>query len=357
MRNRLGGLLLCFTLFNGASAMRLKQRRPHGITLGRPVRALQTAARLSPAVALALAAGLTLSRPALRLLDRRLLNRRRHDRPNRIILVRHGESEGNLNKSLYCTTPDSLIRLTARGFLQGVATGEEIHRLIGNESVTFFYSPYMRTRQTLLGVSHAWRGRRVKMIAEPRLREQDFGNFQDVNVMLAAHKERRRFGRLWYRFPSGEAGSDVYGRAGDLWATLRNFMDHPRDRPARNVVLVTHGLLMRYVCMFYFGWTEQEFEQVWNPSNGECWVLDKIPVSGRYELRGRWDAESGAFKPIRFGKDKCEAPFPHMMRCRPTTLDLPSESAALMGLFQASLGVSVPDGIDAATAATTTPVG
>ena len=335
------------TLLSGASAVRLH-----------PGRALQTAARLTPAVLqtaarLTPAVALVLSRPALRLLDRRLLNRRRHDRPHRIILVRHGESEGNVNKTLYCTTPDSLIRLTARGYLQGVATGEEIRRLIGNESVTFFYSPYMRTRQTLLGVSHAWRGRRVKMIAEPRLREQDFGNFQDVAVMEECHKERRRFGRLWYRFPSGEAGSDVYGRVGDLWATLRNFMDHPRDRPARNVVLVTHGLLMRYVCMFYFRWTEQEFEQVWNPSNGECWVLDKIPVSGRYELRGRWDAESGEFKPIRFGKDKREPPFPHMMRCRPTALDLPSEPAALMGLFETSLGVTVPAGVD--TTAETTP--
>ena len=346
--NCLRRLVLWLALLGGASAAHFNFRPVvSALQSFRPVRALQTAAWLTPAVALAL------SRPALSLLDRRLLNRRRHDRPHRIILVRHGESDGNVNTSRYCTTPDSLIKLTAQGYLQGVATGKEIRRLVGDESVTFFYSPYMRTRQTLLGLSHAWRGRRVKMIAEPRLREQDFGNFQDDDEMEKCHNERRRFGRLWYRFPSGESGSDVYGRVGDLWATLRTFIDHPRDRPARNIVLVTHGLLMRYVCMFYFQWTEQEFEQVWNPGTGECWVLDKDPVSGRYELRGRLDAETGEFKPIRFGKDKQAPPSPHMMRCTPFTVDLPGDPAALANLFQASLGVAAPADNEATTATTT----
>ena len=38
--------------------------------------------------------------------------------------------------------------------------------------------------------------------------------------MQRCYEERRRFGRIWYRFPSGEAGSDVYSRVGDLTLTL-----------------------------------------------------------------------------------------------------------------------------------------
>ena len=48
---------------------------------------------------------------------------------------------------------------------------------------------------------------------------------------------------------------------GDLWGALKRRIDHPRDRPHRNLVLVTHGLLMRFFCMHYLGWTEHEFEQ------------------------------------------------------------------------------------------------
>ena len=53
-----------------------------------------------------------------------------------------------------------------------------------------------------------------------RSARQDFGNFQDLQVMQRCYEERRRFGRIWYRFPSGEAGSDVYSRVGDLTLTL-----------------------------------------------------------------------------------------------------------------------------------------
>ena len=184
--------------------------------------------------------------PGLRVLDELVLRRRLRDRPNRIILVRHGQSEGNVNRSIYVSTPDNRVPLTPRGFEQSIAVGKAIRGIVGDESVSFFYSPYMRTRQTLLGVLQAWRGCRVKLIAEPNLREQDFvrrqrlaapesnpraaqplactappqGNFQDERVMEQAYEDRIRFGRLWYRFPSGEAGSDVYGRVGDLWETI-----------------------------------------------------------------------------------------------------------------------------------------
>ena len=110
--------------------------------------------------------------PGLRLMDKLIMDKQRHDRPNRIILVRHGESQGNVNRSLYTTTPDSQVQLTARGFEQGLASGEQLRGIVGDESVSFLYSPYMRTRQTLLGILHAWRGRRVDFYAEPRLREQ-----------------------------------------------------------------------------------------------------------------------------------------------------------------------------------------
>ena len=47
---------------------------------------------------------------------------------------------------------------------------------------------------------------------EPRIAEQQFGNFQDVAEVCAAKEERGRFGRFWYRFPNGESGLDVFNR-------------------------------------------------------------------------------------------------------------------------------------------------
>eukprot|EP00967_Tisochrysis_lutea_P088016 scaffold124639_cov31-Tisochrysis_lutea.AAC.4 len=96
-------------------------------------------------------------------------------RPERIILVRHGQSDGNANRRAYERTPDSQIALTDVGYAQGVVAGLQIRKLVGNESVRFYYSPYLRARQTLLAVLKAFDSQTVELSTEPRLREQDFG--------------------------------------------------------------------------------------------------------------------------------------------------------------------------------------
>lgn len=228
----------------------------------------------------------------------------RTDRPERIILVRHGESMGNQNKDAYGQTPDSQIKLTDRGFAQSAVCGLKLRKLIGNETVRFFHSPYMRARQSMFAILKAFDGLTVQVSSEPRLREQDFGNFQDPSKMASVMDDRSRFGRFFYRFENGEAGTDVFDRMATFIAYLFRTMGSTgyfqlaqtpmeegsgarglsrwgarlgsRPKPVQNYVLVTHGLLMRIFCMCYFRWTVTEFEEVWNPSNGDIWVLQKV---------------------------------------------------------------------------------
>ena len=51
------------------------------------------------------------------------MSRWRRDWPERIILVRHGESFGNTDKVFFSSTPDSQIELTDRGFAQASLAG------------------------------------------------------------------------------------------------------------------------------------------------------------------------------------------------------------------------------------------
>ena len=78
------------------------------------------------------------------------LAKRRYDeqlakRPRRIILVRHGQSQGNVDDKVYATVPDSQIALTERGFAQGSVAGLQIRQLVGDETVRFFVSPGSET--------------------------------------------------------------------------------------------------------------------------------------------------------------------------------------------------------------------
>lgn len=49
----------------------------------------------------------------------------RSRRPKRIILIRHAESEGNLNKEVYTSTPDHALKITERGRKQ-VTLGQSV---------------------------------------------------------------------------------------------------------------------------------------------------------------------------------------------------------------------------------------
>ncbi|CAI6005185.1 unnamed protein product [Closterium sp. NIES-65] len=122
-------------------------------------------------------------------------------RPTRIILVRHGQSEGNLDEGIYTRIADSRVSLTPLGFEQAVECGKQIRKLIefdrqkggkqgrggeggkegrrnagGGDSgegdynrdeeeddwgVYFYVSPYLRTLQTLRGIGRAFDRRHI----------------------------------------------------------------------------------------------------------------------------------------------------------------------------------------------------
>ena len=58
-----------------------------------------------------------------------------------------------------------------------------------------------------------------------RLREQEWGNFQDANLFNNIAQERLAVGRFWYRFSTGESGADVFGRADSFLDTLYRTLD------------------------------------------------------------------------------------------------------------------------------------
>jgi len=90
-----------------------------------------------------------------------------------------------------------------------------------DEKIAFYYSPYIRTSETLDEVMSNFDGQSIiSCLEEPRISEQQIGNFQNVNEVLTAKRERSKFGRFYYRFPTGEAGLDVYSRVSSFIPTL-----------------------------------------------------------------------------------------------------------------------------------------
>ncbi|KAL0719921.1 hypothetical protein Bca4012_069245 [Brassica carinata] len=216
--------------------------------------------------------------------------------PKRIILVRHGESEGNLDTSAYTTTPDHKIQLTDSGLLQAREAGARLRSLLSSSSdpsspewrVYFYVSPYDRTRSTLREIGRSFSRRRVIGVREEcRIREQDFGNFQVKERMRATKKVRERFGRFFYRFPEGESAADVFDRVSSFLESLWRDIDmnrlHMNPTHELNLVIVSHGLTSRVFLMKWFKWTVEQFEALNNPGNSEIRVME-LGQGGDYSL-------------------------------------------------------------------------
>lgn len=202
-------------------------------------------------------------------------------KPKRIILIRHGESQANVDRYLFGRVPDYTIELTEKGREQVKEAGKRLKELVRDESVYFYVSPFWRARSTFEGVASAFPRDQFKYSEEPRLREQEWGYLRCQEDFDKICRERREYGTFYYRIPGGEAGSDVYDRINDLLGSL--YRDFSKDGFPENCVLVTHGLAIRLFIMRFFHLTVEEFERMLAPKNCDLVILE-LQEDGHYRL-------------------------------------------------------------------------
>ena len=215
-------------------------------------------------------------------------------KPRLIILIRHAQSEGNKNKAIHQKTPDHRVPLTAEGKEQALNCGRSLRKLLRpDDTIHFFTSPYRRTRETTEGIISSLTSddpapspfprHTIKVYEEPRLREQDFGNFQPGEEEMAKMwKERAEYGHFFYRIPNGESAADAYDRISGFNDSLwRRFEETDF---ASVCILVTHGLMTRVFLMKWYHFSVEYFEDLRNVGHCEMTVL-KRSNTGKFILQ------------------------------------------------------------------------
>lgn len=202
-------------------------------------------------------------------------------KPKRIILIRHGESEANVDKYLFGRVPDYTIELTEKGRRQAQEAGQRLKELVGEESLYFYVSPFWRARSTFEEVAASFPREQFRYSEEPRLREQEWGYLRCQEDFDKICRERREYGTFYYRIPGGEAGSDVYDRINDLLGSL--YRDFAKQEFPQNCVLITHGLAIRLFIMRFFHLPVEDFERMTAPKNCDLVILE-LQKDGHYQL-------------------------------------------------------------------------
>lgn len=203
-------------------------------------------------------------------------------KPKRIILVRHGESVGNVDMTVYSKIPDYALDLTDLGHKQARDAGRDILGIIGTAKVHAYVSPWKRARLTYTHICETLQDQVLKMVEDPLIREQDWGNFASVELLLQINRERSTYGQFHYRVPNGESGADVYNRISHFIDNM--YRDFERPEFPDNALIVSHGMALRIFLCRFFRYSVEYFETIENLYNAEILVIER-DAYGCYQLK------------------------------------------------------------------------
>jgi len=185
----------------------------------------------------------------------------RQNWPERLWLVRHGQSQGNVARDaadeagaheIDIAVRDVDVPLSELGHKQAEAAGRWFAALPREQRPEFILSsPYVRARQTaqIICDQGALSGPAARTIVDERLREREFGIFDRLTTTGIRHRfpeeaaHRRRLGKFYHRPPGGESWADVILR---LRSMLNTINLHYCDR---RVLVVCHQVVV--LCFRY----------------------------------------------------------------------------------------------------------
>ncbi|WP_347109863.1 histidine phosphatase family protein [Paenarthrobacter sp. S56] len=226
-----------------------------------------------------------------------------------LLLVRHGESEGNVAATEARLAGAEIIDVPARDADVNLSvTGQEQAKALGTALAAIpeesrpdavVSSPYARARQTA-EISVQAAGWSTGILTDERLRDRELGildrlTSRGVQARFPEEAERRLWlGKLYYRPPGGESWADVALRLRSVLAELNTL------NSGRRVMLVCHDaviLLVRYVLE---GMSEEEIldlaatTSVLNasitryvrPSGAGPWTLESFNVADHLTEQG-----------------------------------------------------------------------
>ena len=221
-----------------------------------------------------------------------------------IFLIRHGESAGNLDINRYATDKDHNVPLTEFGYQQALNAGKFLkkhfdeHPELKDKKIRVYYSPYLRTRQTLEGILEGAEGTidKTKIVAreDSLLRERDYGIFS-----LVGDKESRQRlfplqneffeqlnaqnGKYYARPPQGESLADTNIRTELFKDKLMGSLDRNEDVDV--AIIVSHDSTLKCFEKSFFHKDVAWFEaQPKFPNCGVKLIQQTGPKSYRSDL-------------------------------------------------------------------------
>lgn len=177
----------------------------------------------------------------------------------KVYLVRHGESQSNIDSSLYFKKDhfDHKTQLSEKGQIQAQECNVALKEILKG-SCSVFVSPYQRAQETMqLAIKDL---NVTSLVTDVRLREQEFKDFPSEEDWRQKKERAKLRGKLFYRFKNAESGADVVNRVSNFYNQLR--MDILMKSVEQDVVIICHEIVIRSFLTVALKLDPQEFENL-----------------------------------------------------------------------------------------------
>jgi 2,3-bisphosphoglycerate-dependent phosphoglycerate mutase len=205
----------------------------------------------------------------------------------RIFLVRHGQSEANLDKTVNSRLPDHKIALSPQGREQAAEVGRFLAQSLAlSGRLRILCSPYVRARQTSELIEKALAAAAIAFDKREaiELRELQFGLFdgiadEDLPRLFPReyehYEKHKRFeGEFFAPMPLGESRCDVADRVKGVFGTILRDASVDRQNPVTDFIVVSHGVTIRCFRMQWMHYSWEWYEGERNPPNCSAQLIE-----------------------------------------------------------------------------------
>ena len=172
----------------------------------------------------------------------------------RVTLVRHGQSEGNVDPTKYATVGDHALSLTPLGFNQARKAGERVEGA-REYYPTYYVSPYKRALQTLESMLLACRFSKPYVTVCPLLREREWSDRHGVDDPV------------WSRPEQGESLAQCYDRVVAFFNTI------DWTTPNQDIVIVGHGEWIKLAIIYLENKNFNDYHSYPHLANGDVYTV------------------------------------------------------------------------------------
>lgn len=241
----------------------------------------------------------------------------------RILLVRHGQSEGNANPLTYLEKGDQ-VDLTSLGWRQGIAGGEFLeNRYIQTGTTkwpTIYVSSLPRPKQTasaiLVSLRKIFPGK-PKLYEDPRLIEKFFGaasHLYHLHETLSPEERKIRevileLSKVTYAKDQFTAANLFGDSTKNVYVSVKSFIDGTFARDCKegkdDFLIISHGAVMQAFLMAWAHIPVSAKGALGNPNN--CDVIEIIGEPKNWKITKIYDGEE--MKPVEIDILKDIRPF------------------------------------------------